>query len=61
MQGNNVGLLAGPAVAGTIAATWGWPWVAAWVGALAVTALALVHALRRLSRPEPSGERQFNS
>ena len=53
MQGNNIGLLVGPAVAGAIAAQWGWPWVAAWVGVLAVIALFLVSALRRLSMAHP--------
>ena len=50
MQGNNLGLLTGPAVAGMIAAAWGWPWVAAWVGMLAVVAMTLVHVLQRVSK-----------
>ena len=41
MQGNNLGLLAGPAMAGWIAGLWGWPWVAAWVALLVLPALAL--------------------
>jgi predicted MFS family arabinose efflux permease len=56
MQGNNLGLLAGPAVAGAIAATWGWAWIAAWVGLLAAVALLLVRALRRATPEDP-----FNS
>lgn len=52
MQGNNTGLLVGPAVAGAIAGTWGWPWVAAWVGLLALAALGLLARLARTPREQ---------
>jgi MFS family permease len=48
MQGNNLGLLIGPAAAGAIADAWGWLWVAVWVGLLACLALALIAVLRRM-------------
>jgi len=48
MQGNNLGLVIGPAAAGAIAGAWGWPSVAVWVAVLALAALALVRALRRM-------------
>ncbi|MGK0617107.1 MFS transporter, partial [Bordetella bronchiseptica] len=50
MQGNNTGLLVGPAVAGAIAGAWGWTWVAAWVGLLALAALGLIARLARTPR-----------
>lgn len=49
MQGNNVGLLIGPAVAGAIAGAAGWAWIAAWIGLLALLALVLGRMLARLS------------
>ena len=48
MQGNNLGLLIGPAAAGAIAGAWGWSSVACWTGLLALVALMLVRAVRRL-------------
>lgn len=48
MQGNNAGLLAGPAVAGMIAQAFGWPWVSGWVLALTLCALALTAWLGRI-------------
>jgi MFS family permease len=51
MQGNNVGLIVGPASAGAIAATIGWPAVALLVLALAAGALVLVSALKPPSSP----------
>ncbi|ANN78362.1 CynX/NimT family MFS transporter [Bordetella flabilis] len=45
MQGNNVGLIVGPACAGAIAATFGWPAVSLLVLAMAAGALVLVFAL----------------
>lgn len=55
MQGNNLGLLIGPAVAGAIADAWGWSWVAAWVALLTVVALALIAVLRRMPRERALG------
>jgi MFS family permease len=52
MQGNNLGLLIGPAVAGAIADAWGWPWVAAWVALLMLVALTLIDVLRRMPREQ---------
>ncbi|WP_134862528.1 MFS transporter, partial [Bordetella pertussis] len=52
MQGNNTGLLVGPAVAGAIAGAWGWTWVAAWVGLLALAALGLIALLARTPREQ---------
>jgi predicted MFS family arabinose efflux permease len=46
MQGNNVGLIVGPAAAGAIAASFGWAAVSLLVVALAAGALTLVFALR---------------
>ncbi len=51
MQGNNLGLLAGPAAAGAIVARWDWPSVAAWVGLLGLIALVLVRLLRSSRAP----------
>jgi MFS transporter, DHA1 family, inner membrane transport protein len=48
MQGNNVGLLLGPAVAGGLAAALGWPIVSSFVAALGFVAV-LTLALRRRS------------
>jgi MFS transporter, DHA1 family, inner membrane transport protein len=48
MQGNNLGLLIGPAAAGAIVQRWAWPSVAAGVCLLGVIALILIHALRRV-------------
>lgn len=45
MQGNNLGLLLGPALAGAMASAWGWPSVAALIGLLTLLALPLVAAL----------------
>lgn len=45
MQGNNLGLLLGPALAGWLAGTWGWPAVAGLIGLLTLLALPLVAAL----------------
>ncbi len=47
MQGNNVGLLAGPAVAGALAETAGWASVAPFIAVVAAVAIGLVFALRR--------------
>ena len=52
MQGNNLGLLLGPAVAGAIVARWDWGWVAGWVCLLGVVALVLVLALQSVRPPE---------
>lgn len=41
MQGNNIGLVAGPALAGAIAAAHGWPAVPLLIAALALAAIAL--------------------
>lgn len=46
MQGNNVGLVVGPAAAGPLAAAFGWSAVAAFVAAVAVAASLLAVALR---------------
>jgi MFS family permease len=51
MQGNNVGLIVGPASAGAIAAAIGWPAVALLVLALAAGALVLVSVLKPPSSP----------
>jgi MFS family permease len=51
MQGNNVGLIVGPASAGAIAAAIGWPAVALLVLALAAGALVLVSVLKLPSVP----------
>lgn len=48
MQGNNIGLLAGPAVAGMIADAHGWQWVSAWVAGLTCCALVLTAWLSRI-------------
>ena len=45
MQGNNIGLVAGPALAGAVAAAHGWPAVALLIAALAVAAGALALVL----------------
>jgi predicted MFS family arabinose efflux permease len=39
MQGNNLGLLVGPAVAGSLAAAFGWPSVAAWMALICLAAM----------------------
>jgi DHA1 family inner membrane transport protein len=55
MQGNNVGLVLGPAAAGALAAVHGWPAVSLLVAGLAVIAGVLAAALRarqaELARP----------
>ena len=45
MQGNNIGLIVGPAAAGGVAATFGWPMVSLVVAAIAVMAMPLVRVL----------------
>jgi len=45
MQGNNIGLVAGPALAGAVATAHGWPAVPLLIAALAVTAFVLCFAL----------------
>lgn len=45
-QGNNVGIVIGPAAAGAIAATAGWPWVAALVVVVALLAALSAHLFR---------------
>lgn len=56
MQGNNVGLLLGPATAGALAAAAGWPAVAMLVAALAAVASVLVIVLRASPvRPAAAG------
>ena len=54
MQGNNLGLLLGPAAAGAIVQRWDWPWVAAWVCLLGLVALWLIHALRTTRPAAPT-------
>lgn len=49
MQGNNVGLVLGPALAGALVAAFGWASVSLLVAALAVAAGLLVSRLRRRS------------
>jgi MFS transporter, DHA1 family, inner membrane transport protein len=49
MQGNNVGLVFGPAMAGGLAAALGWPMVSTFVAALAFAAVLLTLALRARS------------
>ena len=46
-QGNNVGIVIGPAAAGAIAGTAGWPWVAVPVAAIALLAAAAALASGR--------------
>ncbi len=53
MQGNNLGLLLGPALAGAMASAWGWPSVAALIGLLTLLALPLVAALPSARTPGP--------
>lgn len=48
MQGNNIGLLVGPAAAGMIANAHGWQWVSAWVACLVLCALGLIAWLGRI-------------
>ncbi len=50
MQGNNIGLLIGPAVAGGLAAAYGWPSVALLIVACAPIVALLLVAFHRLSR-----------
>lgn len=45
MQGNNIGLLVGPAAAGAMAAAWGWSSIALLVAAVVLAAAALVAVL----------------
>lgn len=45
-QGNNAGIVIGPAAAGAIAGTAGWPWVAVPIVAVALAAAAGAHAYR---------------
>ncbi len=45
-QGNNAGIVIGPAAAGAIAGTAGWPWLAVPVVAVALAAAAGAHAYR---------------
>jgi predicted MFS family arabinose efflux permease len=47
MQGSNVGLLAGPAIGGAVAGTWGWPFLALPLLAIALAAICLA-SFRRL-------------
>lgn len=54
MQGNNLGLVVGPAAAGALAGAMGWPPVSLLLGALALAALFLTLALRA----RPGGESQ---
>jgi MFS family permease len=54
MQGNNVGLLLGPVIAGALAAAFGWPMVSSFVAALAFAAALLALALRREADRQPS-------
>jgi MFS transporter, DHA1 family, inner membrane transport protein len=49
MQGNNVGLVFGPAMAGGLAAALGWPMVSSLIAALAFAAVLLTLALRARS------------
>lgn len=49
MQGNNIGLLVGPAAAGGIAAAFGWPAVSLLIAAIALAAALLIAAFRALS------------
>src|SRR5690606_23629029 len=44
MQGNNLGLLIGPAAAGALVQLWDWSSVAGWVCLLALVALVLARA-----------------
>jgi MFS transporter, DHA1 family, inner membrane transport protein len=53
MQGNNVGLVLGPAAAGTLASAYGWPTVSLLVAALAVIAGVLAVALRARQAEQP--------
>jgi len=45
-QGNNAGIVIGPAAAGAIAGTAGWPWVAVPIVAVALAAAVAAHAYR---------------
>lgn len=54
MQGNNIGLLIGPAVAGSLFSAFGWPSVAAWTISLSLAAFCL--ASTRLARSGPEWE-----
>jgi MFS transporter, DHA1 family, inner membrane transport protein len=53
MQGNNVGLVVGPAAAGALAAALGWPAVSLFVAAVALAAGLLAFALQ--ARPREPG------
>lgn len=48
MQGNNIGLFIGPAAAGGIAASFGWPAVSLLIAAIALAAALLIAAFRAL-------------
>lgn len=48
MQGNNVGLLASPAIGGMVAETWGWPFLALPLLASALVALGIVALANRI-------------
>ncbi len=51
MQGNNLGLLVGPAIAGSLAAAFGWPSVAAWMALICLAAIWMARTL--LVRRDP--------
>lgn len=47
MQGNNIGLLVGPALAGSLASMFGWPAIGAWVAFICIKAIWLARLLFR--------------
>lgn len=54
MQGNNVGLALGPAVAGALVASFGWGMISVAVVAISVVVAPLALALRRTNAVEPA-------